>query len=313
MVGVALVLFAWGHASAQHPSAAEGEGTMSLSASGDGVSCRSSSCEVPLGGQFTLTASVDEPPSNGYIVVQTFVDYGLYLYDPDNEEDAFGPGTCDNSEDDGNDSVIDFLDADCLDLDLTYNAAGSAGTELVWPDIGSPETVLRSEQYGGTVNHSGLTALIPPLPVSEFSGPILNLTFTCSDTPSETDVKLTPLGDELALGNGSGFVEPDGTTQVPAKADPLTIECARVAATPQPDAATPTVGPSALPPTGDGGFIDDPDLGATGTTGDGAGIGDDNGGGTNAALWAIIGVLVAASAAGLGFFGWRYARGRQTS
>lgn len=308
VVAAALVLFAWDHATAQ-PSAAEEGTNMALTASGEGVSCSGDSCTVPLGGAFTLIVEVVEPPASGYIVVQTFVDYGLYLYDAENNEDNFGPGNCGNAVDDGNDGLIDRVDSECLDLQITYQAAGSAGAELVWPDIGAPETALRTQLFGGTVNHSGLTALIPPLPVSRFTGPIVQLAFTCTDSASETDVKLLPLGDELALGNGSGFVQPDGVTQVPAKADPLTIECARVAATPQP---TPTVG--GLAPTGTGGFLDDPDLGPTGTAGgDQAGIAGDNDGGGNAALWAIIGVLAAGAAAGLGFFGWRYARGRQVS
>ena len=46
---------------------------------------------------------------------------------------------------------------------------------------------------------------------------------------------------------------------------------------------------------------------------DTAGAIEADGGGGNPRLWAVIGGLLAAAAAGLAFFAWRYARGRRVS
>ena len=106
--------------------------------------------------------------------------------------------------------------------DLTYNKAATAADEIVWPDASG---VILSGQTGPTfVSHSALTGLLPPLPVSTFTGTAVEISMTCSAGASSTVVELIPLADPRAGGQGAGFVEADGITQTPAS-DTLTINC----------------------------------------------------------------------------------------
>ena len=137
--------------------------------------------------------------------------------------------------------------------DLIYNKAAAAADEIVWPDASG---VILSGQTGPTfVNHSALTGLLPPLPVSMFTGRVVDISMTCSAGASSTVVELIPLADPRAGGQGAGFVEADGVTQTSAS-DTLTINCGAGAVeteTPAGPTATPTLtgtpGPATDTPT----------------------------------------------------------------
>lgn len=266
-----------------------------------GVTCDAPSepteCTVPLGSFFTLAVEVIEAPAAGYINVQSWIDYGSQFYDASLAEDEFGPGTCGDGLDNSNDTFPDRLDTDCVPAALTYHSTGDQGEEIVWPDS-DPDVVFRGETAAAAVHHSALTALIPPLPVSTHVGSVVEIVMECSASESTTDVSLLPLDHGLARGNGTGFVEPDGLTQVPSS-DTLTITCAGVvppADEEEQEEPTPTPAPTtapALPPTGTGGAID--------------------GSGGNTVLLAMIGGMLAAAAGALAFAAWRRARGHQVS
>ncbi len=58
------------------------EGAMALSADGSDVSCSSGSCNVPPGGEFTLSVLTAGIPDGGYIGIQTQVFYQGVRYMP---------------------------------------------------------------------------------------------------------------------------------------------------------------------------------------------------------------------------------------
>ncbi len=114
------------------PVLADDAAQMSLSVSG----CSGDECNLDTGETFTLSVNVDVAPDDGYILVQSFIDFGV---------------------------------------DLTYNMTDSSADEMVWPD-GSPDVIVRDSAQApvnpdapiapGTVLHGSLTGVIPPLPLS---------------------------------------------------------------------------------------------------------------------------------------------------
>lgn len=311
-------LLAWGQAAGQSAHAEETGVRMALNASGLGVTCDAPSeptaCTVPLGGFFTLSVEVVQPPPGGYVGIQTFINYGIY--DPDAAEDRQAPGTCDDGEDNFDNDGADIRDrfsppiGDCVkEVRLTYQATGSPAEEIVWPDLAGADIALRDQRGAGLVMHGALTGLTPPLPRSTFVGSAFELVMTCPSTESAYEVELLPYGDPLADVNGTGFAMDIGS-HMPSKADTLTINCEEVVVesptpTPEGPEATATPGAQVLPPTGTG-VVGDGGDGVNGASG----VNGDNGG-LNAGLWAAIGVLLAAAALALAFFGRRYARRRQ--
>ena len=207
-------VFMMGHF-AQAPALADNEAQLSLSVSG----CSSDECDLDTGESFTLSVNVDEAPEDGYILVQSFIDYGP---------------------------------------NLTYNITESAADEIVWPD-GIPDVFVRDSSVAplnpnqpipsGTVLHGGLTGVIPPLPLSTYEGTVFELAFTCSDSISTNNVQLLPSGDPVAGTNGAVFTtvtvvdEVDVTTQIVPKVNSVTINCGEEPE--EPEEPTPT-------PDGDG-------------------------------------------------------------
>ncbi len=106
--------------------------------------------------------------------------------------------------------------------DFAYQK-GVVGDEIVWPDNAGAE--LRG-QGSQSVHHGGTTGLTPPLPVSNFEGNVVELTFTinCPPTSSGDTLELLPYLDPGAGINGSLFVLPD-ESQVAPKLDSLKIDC----------------------------------------------------------------------------------------
>ena len=180
----AALLLAWG-TMAQTPAHADDAAQMSISVSGSSVSCSAGVCTVDLGGTFVATVAVDGAPDGGYILVQSFIDYGT---------------------------------------SLTYNRTEDKADELLWPDVASEQVYVRGEIAAGLVNHGGLTGLIPPLPASEYVGPIFEIALTCTDDLSSTNLQLLPEGDAVAKTNGSLFTL-ESAAQVTPKVNSITINC----------------------------------------------------------------------------------------
>ena len=100
IIGAALAaVFMMGHL-AQAPALADDAARMSVSVSG----CSGDECNFDTGETFTLSVSVDEAPDAGYVLVQSFIDYGA---------------------------------------DLTYNMTDAPSDELLWPDA-SPAGSVRT-------------------------------------------------------------------------------------------------------------------------------------------------------------------------
>ncbi len=159
IIGAALAaVFMLGHL-AQPAALAEEAAAMSLSVSG----CSGDECDLDLGESFTLTVNVDAAPAEGYVLVQSFIDYGP---------------------------------------DLTYNMTDTAGEEVTWPDV-IPDVVVRDSIAPNTVLHGGLTGVIPPLPLSTYEGSVFELAMECSDTFSSNNVQLLPEGDPVAGTSGA--------------------------------------------------------------------------------------------------------------
>jgi uncharacterized repeat protein (TIGR01451 family) len=162
---------------------------------------------VPGGGSFTLAIEAVGIPGGGYIGAQTFV--------------VFGP-------------------------DLSYNIAGAAPDEFVWPDC-QDLTVVRAQFTSEAVNHGCLSGLINP-PVSTFIGNLVELSFTCSTASSSTEIELLPIGDPLASSSGSGFAPSGGGSSIAAKVTNLIVDCIGPTPTPSdtpvPATNTPTVSPT---------------------------------------------------------------------
>lgn len=221
---------------------ADNAASLSLSVSG----CDSDVCNLDTGESFTLTVNADDAPNDGYVLVQTFIDYGS---------------------------------------NLTYNMADAAADEVVWPDVSS-DVIVRDSIADGTMLIGGLTGVVPPLPVSTYEGPVFELSFTCSDSYSSTEIMQVPSGTAPAGTSGATFSNADGQSVVP-KVSNVTVNCGE-APTPGPTEG----GPTALPPTGSGA------------------LGADQGG-SNLEIWLAIAALFAAGVLGIGAFTWNAARSRR--
>ena len=237
---MAILVLAWGQVASPTVQASGTGPEMAMSVSGPGVTCSGGECDVPLGGDITVSVDIVTAPDLGYIGVQTFIDYGT---------------------------------------DLTLQSRAEAADEFLWPDAGSDDVILRGPAGPGLVSHGGLTGLIPPLPSSSYEGVLLELDLVCSDTYSQTPVRLLPVSDSRT--SGAGFVRLDGDIQVqiPTKNDSVIVNCGEA----------PPPQPVSLPPTGTYGTAD----------------------GNSTGVWVLFGALLAAGVAGLASFSVRaYSRRR---
>ncbi len=229
---MAILVLAWGQVASPTAQASGAGPEMEMSVSGPGVTCSGGECDVPLGGDIMVSVDIVTAPDLGYIGVQTIIDYGT---------------------------------------DLTLQSRAEAVDEFLWPDAGSDDVVLRGDAGPGLVSHGGLTGLIPPLPSSSYEGALLELDLVCSDTYSQTTVRLLPFSDDRR--SGAGFVRLDGDIQVqiPTKNDSVIVNCGE---------APPPQMPNGLPPTGTYGTADSNSTG----------------------VWVLLGALLAAGVAGLASF-----------
>ena len=78
------------------------------------------------------------------------------------------------------------------------------------------------------VAHGCITGLTPPLPVSHYTGSLVEIEVMCSNAPSSNDVRLVAFGDPVASTSGALFIEPNNTQVTPLVSN-LTINCVDVA------------------------------------------------------------------------------------
>ncbi len=187
---------------------------------GSGGFCNGNNCYAEAGGTFTLGIDVVTAPAAGYSAVQTYVDIGDY--DPTASEDGAGPNTCSDGIDNGESDSKDRFDTDCTTVYLDYLPRTTAGDEFMDDDFGA---AFREDRWLARISHVGLTALIPPLPASNFEGHLLELDMSCPAAPVATSIDLRPFGDPVALTFGAVFVEPDLSTPHTPKVNSLTVNC----------------------------------------------------------------------------------------
>ncbi len=140
---------------------------------------RPTTCHVARGGAFTLSVEVVTAPPQGYILMQSFVDYGL---------------------------------------ELLYTPSAAPADEFAWPDC-NPDVSLRVEPPVDRVHHSCLTGLSVPPPTSNYVGGVVALSFNCSIFETSTDVKLRPYLDVVADTLGALFNDPSGVEIIPKVSD----------------------------------------------------------------------------------------------
>ena len=316
-------------------------GAMSLSIENFAGSCDGDRCVLELGSEFDLVVSIDGVPYNpeapedgfllgscsngrddgggdgadaadasldctGYVVVQSFVDYGSY--DASASENGAGPNTCSDGLDNDperDDGPADRFDEDCVTTPLVYLGDATEAEIEAAKNCGS---LALAEQRGasrgaelGLVEHSCIsgTSLTSPEP-DDYLGPFVTLAFSCSDTASLTEVALRPLNDPVARGSGAGFVHADEITQVPAS-DAVTVICGNPADLPP--VVTQSAANSVTPEEGTPQAIQT----ATGVPGAGEPPEQDDSSGTNSGvvIGVVAAVVVGVLALGGGAYVWR--------
>ncbi len=180
LLAVAIVL-AWQLAASAASGPEKPPGSMSLAIDGPSVVCdvAAASCEVGLGQEFTVTASLDSLPLDpatqqpaAYAGLQTYVFYG----------------------------------------GLTYKPTAVVADEIAWPEsalpVRSPASPGGQERFAA---HGDVTGTSPPLPPSSHTGALVSLTFTCASEEAAFDIALLPY-DPIARPLGAGVRPLDGET-----------------------------------------------------------------------------------------------------
>ena len=188
----------------------------------EGGFCNANECFVDIGSTFTLAVEVLSAPASNYVLLQTFIDFGVY--DPGASEDGAGPGTCGDGVGNGGRDGVDRTDEDCVRVDLVYIPSESATDEIVWADL-SEGTGLRSDMGPGLLIHGGITGLIPPLPTSSETGIVVQFQMRCPANAVRVPMTLLVYNDPIAKTNGSVFVEADGSIKFAPNVSPITLIC----------------------------------------------------------------------------------------
>ena len=95
LVGIAImavVLFALSSSVDRSASASGGGPELALSVTSGADSCSAGACNVGISSSFTLSVDVVTRPAAGYVLFQSFLDFGVF--DPTASEDGAGPNTC---------------------------------------------------------------------------------------------------------------------------------------------------------------------------------------------------------------------------
>ena len=146
---------------------------------------RPTTCNVGFGTPFHIGVHALGIPANGYILMQTFIDYGP---------------------------------------DLIYKPANPLLDEMFWPDNHDDATFI-VEPGPGLLSHAALTSVFPPQPQSTYVGKVVAVSMNCPDTSTTTTVNLLPFNDPVAGTFGSVFTEFGTEIQTIPKVGSLTINC----------------------------------------------------------------------------------------
>ncbi len=188
----------------------------------DGGTCDGSECFVDTGATFTLAVEVLRAPASGYVLMQTFIDFGVY--NPTASEDEAGPGSCSDGVGNGGNDGEDRSDSECSTVALTYLPEPGAADEVVWGDAAEGVT-LREIRASGLLQHGSLTGLIPPLPISHDIGVVVRVRMSCPARSVTIPITLLVSGDPIAGTSGSLFVAADGVTQIIPFVSPINLHC----------------------------------------------------------------------------------------
>ena len=188
----------------------------------DGGTCDASECFVDTGATFTLAVEVLRAPASGYVLMQTFIDFGVY--NPTASEDEAGAGSCSDGVGNGGNDGDDRFDSECATVALTYLPEPAAADEVVWGDAAEGVT-LREIRASGLLQHGSLTGLIPPLPVSDDIGIVVRVRMSCPARSVTIPITLLVSGDPIAGSSGSLFVAADGVTQIIPFVSPINLHC----------------------------------------------------------------------------------------
>jgi len=211
---------------AQHlsvTSARTTDGTMSMTVSAGGT-CVSDTCTVPLSGAFTLQIDAAIPPAEGYIGIQTEVEY-----------------------------------TDLVANGGRYKPRPTASDEIAWADSAAFELRLPASPAGmeGLINHAAATSITPPFPKSNAAGALVQLDFNCGGANSSNVLTLVPIGATPPPDAPPFYGGPDASgykggsepfPNIVAKTTPLTVVCG----TPPTSTATATPCPPGKVPTDSG-------------------------------------------------------------
>ncbi|MCH8010018.1 MAG: hypothetical protein IIC91_14280 [Chloroflexi bacterium] len=188
-----------------------------------GGSCTGSDCFVDAGSTFTLGVEVLRAPASGYVLMQTFIDFGVY--NPTASEDGAGANSCSDGDDNGSDDGADRFDSDCATVALTYLPEPAVADEIFWTDIAAG-TAVRVDTFGpGLVGHGGISGLVPPLPESSETGIMIRLQMLCPSASTTVPISLLVYEDPVAGTSGSLFAGPEGLTQIIPFVSPITLHC----------------------------------------------------------------------------------------
>ena len=148
--------------------------------------CAGQQCTLGSGQPFTLAVMLVSVPVSGYILAQSWVEFGTVL---------------------------------------NHRATTEPEDELVWPDC-DPAIYFRGVVQVTHTLHSCLTGLFAPQPPSSYVGPFVEISFECSTSASSSQVLLLPAGDPAAPGGGALYVDGlDQTLQIVPEVDGLTVNC----------------------------------------------------------------------------------------
>ena len=217
IVAAVAIVLTWHQPAQERAEAAGGGPEMALSVKSGSTTCPTGTSPgttcVTAGAKFILAAEAIGIPANGYVLAQSFIDYGG---------------------------------------DLIYNKGDASTflTELIWPDC-SLGTAQRSNLTSTGVAHGCITGqgtVLDPLVPSTYIGNLYEISLTCSAASSSTFVELVPNGISPAGTSGALYTEFDTNIQFIPKINNLTIDCLGPTPTPSdtpiPPTPTPTVSPT---------------------------------------------------------------------
>jgi hypothetical protein len=112
---------------------------------------------------------------------------------------------------------------------LSYVPAPVAADEVTWPDASFSIRGIDSD----AVDLGAITGLVTPLPVSFYVGAIFEFAFSCTSTPSSSNVELLPNGDPVARTRGALYTEASSNgPQIIPEVGALTVSCVDIGPSP---------------------------------------------------------------------------------